>query len=180
MKKMIVTALAIAMVAVAKAAVVVWGSSGAGIELPDGSIADSQVTMYLYEISATDYAGFTGTASEISTAVYNTYGTTGTSALDDWGITQIQDSRTFSSGDTAYAAVVFTYDDGTDVWYKGNVASYTFTSSADFEISDLDVNLGGSVGTASNTIGWTAVPEPTSGLLLLLGMAGLALKRKRA
>lgn len=27
---------------------------------------------------------------------------------------------------------------------------------------------------------WVAVPEPTSGLLLLLGMAGLALKRKRA
>jgi len=28
--------------------------------------------------------------------------------------------------------------------------------------------------------GYTAVPEPTSGLLILLGMAGLALKRKRA
>ena len=28
--------------------------------------------------------------------------------------------------------------------------------------------------------GWAAVPEPTSGLLLLLGVAGLALKRKRA
>ena len=28
--------------------------------------------------------------------------------------------------------------------------------------------------------GWYAVPEPTSGLLMLLGMAGLALKRKRA
>jgi len=27
---------------------------------------------------------------------------------------------------------------------------------------------------------WSAVPEPTSGLLMLLGMAGLALKRKRA
>ena len=27
---------------------------------------------------------------------------------------------------------------------------------------------------------WTAVPEPTSGLLMLLGMAGLALRRKRA
>jgi uncharacterized protein YraI len=27
---------------------------------------------------------------------------------------------------------------------------------------------------------WTAVPEPTSGLLLLVGVAGLALRRKRA
>ena len=28
--------------------------------------------------------------------------------------------------------------------------------------------------------GWAAVPEPTSGLLMLLGMAGLALRRRRA
>ena len=32
----------------------------------------------------------------------------------------------------------------------------------------------------TNGAGWYAAPEPTSGLLLLLGMAGLALKRKRA
>ncbi len=31
-----------------------------------------------------------------------------------------------------------------------------------------------------SSAGWYAVPEPTSGLLLLIGMAGLALKRKRA
>ena len=31
-----------------------------------------------------------------------------------------------------------------------------------------------------NAVQFTAVPEPTSSLLLLLGMAGLALKRKRA
>ena len=35
-------------------------------------------------------------------------------------------------------------------------------------------------GTSSAPTYFTAVPEPTSGLLLILGMAGLALKRKRA
>ena len=33
---------------------------------------------------------------------------------------------------------------------------------------------------AASSATWTAVPEPTSGLLMLLGMAGLALRRKRA
>lgn len=45
------------------------------------------------------------------------------------------------------------------------------------QLSFDDSQLAG-MQTAGN---WTAVaPEPTSGLLLLLGMAGLALKRKRA
>ena len=35
-------------------------------------------------------------------------------------------------------------------------------------------------GSTINAATWTAVPEPTSGLLMLLGMAGLALRRKRA
>ena len=33
---------------------------------------------------------------------------------------------------------------------------------------------------AASSATWTAVPEPTSGLLMLLGIAGLALRRKRA
>ena len=59
------------------------------------------------------------------------------------------------------------YLSGTD-----EAASIAFTS-------DL---LGANALTASATAanGWAAVPEPTSGLLMLLGMAGLALRRRRA
>ena len=41
-------------------------------------------------------------------------------------------------------------------------------------------NSGLGYGATLATIQTTPVPEPTSGLLMLLGMAGLALKRKRA
>lgn len=66
---------------------------------------------------------------------------------------------------------------------------YTFNSS----ISDPAVLKQGSAqATSTTTVGfanmasataannWQSVPEPTSGLLILLGMAGLALRRRRA
>lgn len=41
-------------------------------------------------------------------------------------------------------------------------------------------NVSSTLANASNWSSYGAVPEPTSGLLMLLGMAGLALRRKRA
>ena len=50
----------------------------------------------------------------------------------------------------------------------GDLAMYAFT-----ELGDLDM----STGTIASS---EVVPEPTSGLLMLLGLAGLALKRKHS
>ena len=47
------------------------------------------------------------------------------------------------------------------------------------DTSDWEVFMGDATAGYSQA-GWYAVPEPTTGLLLLLGMAGLALRRRRA
>ena len=59
-----------------------------------------------------------------------------------------------------------------------------FTSStktaAAYATQSQTIAFGNMASQTQNASNWAAVPEPTSGLLLLLGMAGLALKRKRA
>ena len=87
------------------------------------------------------------------------------------------------SGDAFYIKALMTVDGTT---YEMNIyADGSATSGTMFTLgSDLDNTSRSTFTWASGTYGgtmWSAqsVPEPTSGLLLLLGMAGLALKRKR-
>ena len=89
-------------------------------------------------------------------------------------------SQTATAGDY-FAAVILEYTDanGKD-WYIANVAELVNGGTANATVNDLANKFGGTTGAGNAITGWTAVPEPTSGLLLLLGVAGLALKRKRA
>ena len=82
----------------------------------------------------------------------------------------------YANGDTAYAAILYVEGDN----YMGNVATYTLTSDLNYSMSDLSTKIGGLSTGAATAWSTAAVPEPTSGLLMLLGMAGLALRRRRA
>ena len=65
------------------------------------------------------------------------------------------------TADALYDSVMGTSD--------ASFASISASSKVDLQAAD-----------GYSAAGWYAVPEPTSGLLMLLGMAGLALRRRRA
>ena len=65
--------------------------------------------------------------------------------------------------------------------YIQPVSDYNVSGSVHYGEGSLPLDAERALPIDVTAGGWySAVPEPTSGLLLLLGMAGLALKRKRA
>ena len=88
---------------------------------------------------------------------------------------------TTTGGTPVYGSILLVLEDSTTgdpAWYMVNSGS--IEAKAGSTKTTLG-NLGSIVsGTGSDHTTWQSVPEPTSGLLLLLGVAGLALKRKRA
>jgi hypothetical protein len=77
----------------------------------------------------------------------------------------------------AYTLVLRTDDDAFEVVYNGTSAYETVVGMGTTSyVASFTTN------SAITADSWSsvAVPEPTSGLLLLLGMAGLALRRKQA
>lgn len=160
MKKLLILAAAIVAGVAANAASFKWTASN--IYGADGNKFAGEITLMAYE-----------SASDISTAFVATTFTPATAGVVN---------KTFSSdaftGDVAYDFYMVmsqTVDDKVYTFTSdpkaGVVAQATTTPTVGF----------GNMATATQAAGaWTAVPEPTSGLLLLLGVAGLALKRKRA
>jgi hypothetical protein len=185
MKKLMVLA-AVAVAAFASNAASIKWESGT-ISLPDGSAASSanKPVAYLFLLNATEYASYSSytDGAALSNAIWADYGTQlasadATKTATNKGVANLTDPTTYSNGDTAYAAIIYTdTQDGKDYW-MGNVATITLDSDLDRSVSDLSLKIGGT----GNATAWAtaSVPEPTSGLLMLLGMAGLALRRRRA
>ena len=89
---------------------------------------------------------------------------------------------TTTGGTSVYGSILLILEDSTTgdpAWYmvnSGSASAKAGTSKG--SLASLGSLVGGTGGT-DHTM-WQSVPEPTSGLLLLLGVAGLALRRRRA
>lgn len=84
------------------------------------------------------------------------------------GYLVIFDNSDYTKAEYAFVSGVYTAKDN-------SMHKMTLDYDGDTWVNALDYTTAGKNG--SN---WQAVPEPTSGLLFLLGMAGLALRRKQS
>lgn len=190
MKKIMIALAAVAVGVAAHAATVDWQYT------VTASAVDYSASNYkVYLVDATKWDALTSVTSDTfadNTIVYGqttfadgtgksatskSYGTKDATGAKGSYSTALSDSIV-ASGDTldVYYVILDTSKDPSE-YYASSKATLTGR-----EATGTAIKTG--FGTVANSaVTWTAtqsVPEPTSGLLMLLGIAGLALKRRRA
>ena len=146
-------------------------------------------------LAAVIVAGAAANAASFNWGAANIYGPDGTTKysgdvtlfctqVDGWSVTATATSGAINKNNTAFSSDKFVAGNSYDFYFVIEDGSKAFTSTTiakGAQQSDTaTIQFGNMAPATQNASNWAAVPEPTSGLLMLLGVAGLALKRKRA
>ena len=187
MKKLIMTLTVVAIATIANAAAFNWTSGGLGATAKTiNSVGGT--ALYSTETAYTLYLFDAGVVSQsaLLTALRDGNSITDFTAVKSQTLASNSQvtPTSFTYGDAGtqysfYMAVV----NGDDVFLSSSVSSLAQASdTVNVSFSGLGSATKVDMGEASySTAGWySAVPEPTSGLLMLVGLAGLALRRRRA
>lgn len=181
MKKLLIVFAAIVSTMVVNAAACTWSTTGTIYQPTDSTAAVAGFTAYLFDTA-------TVSQSALVTALRDGGSITDYTAMSTYTtLTAAKVASTSFEQDSgkpinAYFAIVqddYVYISNQKSGTTSDVGAtpFSFASQSTSSKSVFDST------TAYSSAGWygtAAVPEPTSGLLMFLGIAGLALRRKRA
>ena len=188
MKKLMIVAAAVLCGVMAQASSVAWNITGVTGKTGTALDAGSVYVFFVAGNSKADtssWAGLDGKGAAALTAAladatYNytvASGAAGSFSKPAMALTEAGVSP--ATKYSVYAVILDTVGVTDESNFFVTAASAASTTFADSSSLTKTYSLGATASaTASNW--YAAAPEPTSGLLLLLGMAGLALRRKRA
>ena len=192
MKKLLIIGAIVATAISANAASYRWQASSGRLFDGQGSATANRYagTGYLFNEATVSQAAIIAafTSAEGVTATLSSALSTGTFSAG-----RANASDAFTGPDAsfnAYFVVLGKDDSGNDAIYISDTMAANYQAVGECDVKFCQQNAYSSVGfkdaaSGFSSAGWYSsaaapVPEPTSGLLMLLGMAGLALKRKRA
>lgn len=191
MKKLMIAACAIAFAVVTQASTVKWNSGAVYAPGADGNgYAEGNPDGYIV-CSGEGYLAVLTVGDSYKDGVigdvYNNLGAGAQSSVIDKNDAMTGTTADVLAYGTHYAQLIITDAEGNKLISD----VFTFETSTMVETANILVGEGGNnIKLASGAAldenygafgaGWTAAPEPTSGMLLLIGVGALALRRRRA